>query len=83
MPIGVVKITHEPKADSHFASVVPFNGALTVAERRARYSAGNRFPKFKARVPSDDRGRTRDSSFAFGIERVQTQQPHRNQIESS
>ena len=28
MPIGVVKITHEPKADSHFASVVPFNGAL-------------------------------------------------------
>ena len=28
MPIEVVKITHEPKADSHFASAVPFNGAL-------------------------------------------------------
>lgn len=28
MPVEVVKITHEPKADSHFASAVPFNGAL-------------------------------------------------------
>ena len=82
MPIEVVKITREPKArhthglpDSRFASVVALNGAVrwlrgvpgvAIAPYRGRTHA-TASPEFKARVPSDDRRRTRDCSFAVGI----------------